>query len=57
MSKLHVEFNGHYNEVFGDFGNLLFISQLGEVVYEGYKLGFKFPAEHTINGEKAEGEL
>jgi len=54
---LKVLFNGHENEVFGDFGKLTFLSERGEVVYDAYKLVFKFPAEHVIDETEHAAEL
>jgi len=52
-----VVYDGHQNEVFGKFGHFSHYSFRGEVKYNAYKVVFKFPAEHVLDGQTYEGEM
>jgi len=54
---LDIVFDGHQIELFGDFGSVTHVSSSGEVNFNAYKAVFKFPAEHTIDGEIHSAEL
>jgi len=54
---LSVKFLDNQNQVFGRFGELVHLYEEGETSYEAYKVLFKFPSEHSLDGNYFEGEL
>jgi carbonic anhydrase len=54
---MDVRFDGYNNEVFGEFGTFTHRTDFGHKDYEAEKMTFKFPSEHTVDGEAHEAEL
>ena len=52
-----VKFNGHENEVYGDFGKFVHKLEIGNRNYMIYKINFKFKSEHQIMGSQHDGEI
>lgn len=52
-----VKFNGHENEVYGDFGKFIHKLEVGNRNCLSYKLKFKFPSEHAFLGVQNDGDL
>ena len=57
VQNVFIVYNGNEIEILGRFGKMRFQNELGERVFDAYKVTVKFPGEHTIDGKHFEGEL
>lgn len=51
------KYNGHEQVIEGEFGGFTHQLEVGQRKYHSYKLTFKFPAEHRLDGKEFDGEI
>ena len=57
VNNAQAKFNGHEVEVFGEFGKFVKQKVDSQKTFTAYKVSFKFPSEHMIDGNKYDGEI